>query len=288
MAHHDTCPTCGSKTSPLHRAEMRPCAACRRQNPAGFLYCGYCAAPMEYTDIRARVAEVGAPKGGWPNLGTQMTEVRFFLQQGQLDEAYELLSILQQRYPGHPDLADFARAGTNRKADADVESLVDSVLASSASLAGKAVRRRATRWDAPTVGKREPTSVQDPVDLDAEDEEMQTIVKPPREAPVDLTHEAKPVRERTTVYRAVAPKQPPRSGMTIAVDALQPASPFIEPNQPSNTEAQPTVDARDTSRDSVKLKARKRSLTSRKRKVDGRASRRGVAFGAGVLGRFGR
>jgi hypothetical protein len=277
MANHDTCPTCGTKTSPLHRAELRPCSACRRSNPAGFVYCGYCAAPMENTEIRARVAEVAAPDGGWPNLASEMLEVKFFLQQGELDEAYEMLSILQRRYPGHPELADLPREGLGRRADADVEKLVDDVLAGSASLAGKAARRRATVWDAPSVGKREPTSVQDIV-------EPAPVARvrdhaPPRvaEVPVDLTAEAKPLRERTTMYRAVGPK-PPRSGLTIAVDALHPAAPFPEPSAPPQQEQ----------RDTGKLKARKRSMTSRKRKVATREDRRGLSFGAGVLGRFGR
>lgn len=101
--------------------------------------------------MRARVAEVEAPPGGWPNLAGDLLEVKFFLKQGHLDEAYDLLSILQRRYPGHPELADFARsAEAQPKADADVEELVDSVLADSSTLGGKVPRRRATRWDAPS------------------------------------------------------------------------------------------------------------------------------------------
>jgi hypothetical protein len=279
MANHDTCPTCGTKTSPLHRVELRQCSACRRANPAGFVYCGYCAAPMENTQIRARVAEVAAPDGGWPNLASEMLEVKFFLQQGELDEAYELLSILQRRYPGHPELADLPRVGLGRRADADVEKLVDDVLADSASLAGKAARRRATVWDAPSVGKREPTSVQDVV----EPAPVARVAVATRrvEVPVEPTADAKPPRERTTMYRAVGPK-PPRSGLTIAVDALQPAAPFPDASAP------PHQEQRDTSGDAVKVKARKRSMTSRNRKVVSREDRRGLSFGAGVLGRFGR
>jgi hypothetical protein len=292
MANHDTCPTCGTKTSPLHRVQMRLCTACRRHNPVGFLYCGYCAAPMENTDIRARVAEVAAPAGGWPNLANEMLEVKFFLQQGHLDEAYELLSILQRRHPGHPELADLLRPAMGHRADADVEDLVDRVLASSPSLAGKAARRQATRWEAPTVGKREPTAVHDPVRPDIAEELANVPVGsiPRANAPVDLTHDAKlvPVRERTTVYRAVGPK-PSRSGLTIAVDALQAPAPYAAAGAGGNgaSTARDAAPA-ERKRDSVKLEARKRSLTSRKRKVEAKADRRGVAFGAGVLGRFGR
>lgn len=279
MANHDTCPTCGTKTSPLHRAQMRQCSGCRRHNPVGFLYCGYCAAPMENTEMRARVAEVAAPEGGWPNLASEMLEVKFFLQQGELDEAYELLSILQRRYPGHPELADFVRTGAGNRVDADVEGLVDSVLADSASLAGKAPRRRATRWEAPTVGKREPTSVHDPV-------EPPRVAKAPAvEAPSEpkpstpAAEPAKPPRERTTVYRAVGPK-PARSGLTIAVDALQPAAPYAE--------VMAAVEAPKPEQAVDKPGKRKRAVTARKQKVSGRAERRGLSFGAGVLGRFGR
>ena len=105
---------------------------------------------MEHTEIRARVAEVAAPPGGWPNLAGDLAEVKFFLKQGQLDEAYDLLSILQRRYPGHPELADFAHSTeATARPDADVENLVDSVLAESSTLGGKLPRRRATPWDAP-------------------------------------------------------------------------------------------------------------------------------------------
>ena len=312
MANHDTCPTCGTKTSPLHRAEMRLCSACRRTNPVGFLYCGYCAAPMENTEIRARVAEVAAPEGGWPNLASEMLEVKFFLQQGELDEAYELLSILQRRYPGHPELADLVRRGAGNRVDADVEGLVDSVLAGSAALAGKAARRRATRWEAPTVGSREPTSVQDVV-------EPQRVAAPPPAVPpvrtkppvqtkppsqtrppvptkppvqaqskAESAEPAKPVRERTTVYRQVGPK-PSRSGLTIAVDALQPAAPFADVIATASEPPMPAPAAAATEQAAEKPAKRKRTVTARnKQKVGGRAERRGLAFGAGVLGRFGR
>lgn len=144
----ESCPTCGSKLEALRRAEMRRCNACRRVNPVAFLYCGYCAAPMENTDLRARVAEIAAPEGGWPSLTSELLQVKFCLQQGELDEAYDLLSILQSRYPGHPGLADFVRSSP-LAADEQVGQLVDQVLASSASLSGKLPRRQATEWKAP-------------------------------------------------------------------------------------------------------------------------------------------
>ena len=150
--HHQNCPTCGSQLTAVQTIEQRPCTSCRRLVPAGFLYCGYCATPMENTDVRARVAEVAAPAGGWPQLSAELIEVRFFLQRGQLDEAYDMLSILQRRYPGHPELADFARrGGTGYRADPQVEALVDETLAGSSSLAGQVLRRRAVQWDAPAA-----------------------------------------------------------------------------------------------------------------------------------------
>ncbi len=221
----ENCPTCGSPLTALNRAELRRCNSCRRNNPAGFLYCGYCAAPMEHTDVRARLAEVAAPPGGWPNLAGDITEVKFFLKQGQLDEAYDLLSILQRRYPGHPDLADFARSSEAAPPpDAEVEDLVDSVLAESSSLGGKLPRRRATPWDAPSSdpierrGRKLTTAhevVRAALVEDVEEEDPETnprakvvvadYAKNPRPAPKQV-----PKVDRTNAFAAIPPKRMPK------------------------------------------------------------------------------
>jgi hypothetical protein len=107
---------------------------------------------METTEHRARILELAAPPGGWPNLTSELVEVRFYLQQGLMDDAYELLSILQRRHPGHPQLVDIARkpkAAT--RVDTDVLALVDAVLADSVNLASKMPRRQATKWNAPST-----------------------------------------------------------------------------------------------------------------------------------------
>lgn len=222
--HDENCPTCGSPLSALHRAELRRCNACRRTNPAGFLYCGYCAAPMEHTEIRARVAEVEAPPGGWPNLAGDLAEVNFFLDQGEFDEAYDLLSILQRRYPGHPELADLAHTtATNPKPDAEVEGLVDRVLADSSSLGGKLPRRRAAKWDAPVSrpverrGRKLTTAhevVRAALVEDVEDEDVQTN---PRGKVVvaEYAKNPRPARktpkvDRTTSFEALPPKRMPK------------------------------------------------------------------------------
>ncbi|MCR9166215.1 MAG: hypothetical protein ACE37F_31990 [Nannocystaceae bacterium] len=223
--HDENCPTCGSQLTALHRVELRRCGSCRRNNPAGFLYCGYCAAPMEHTEIRPRLAEVPAPPGGWPNLAGDLTEVKFFLKQGQLDEAYDLLSILQRRYPGHPDLADFAHsAEASPPPDAEVESLVDSVLAESSTLGGKLPRRRATPWDAPASdpierrGRKLTTAhevVRAALIEDVEEDDPETnprakvvvadYAKNPRPA-----RKPKPKVEHTTAFAAIPPKRMPK------------------------------------------------------------------------------
>jgi hypothetical protein len=223
--HDENCPTCGSPLTALNRAELRRCNSCRRNNPAGFLYCGYCAAPMEHTEIRARLAEVAAPPGGWPNLAGDLTEVKFFLKQGQLDEAYDLLSILQRRYPGHPDLADFARSTEAApRPDAEVENLVDTVLAESSTLGGKLPRRRATPWDAPSSdpierrGRKLTTAhevVRAALIEDVEEEDDQTN---PRAKVVvaDYAKNPRPARkpvpkvEHTNAFAAIPPKRMPK------------------------------------------------------------------------------
>ena len=223
--HDENCPTCGSPLTALNRAELRRCNSCRRNNPAGFLYCGYCAAPMEHTEIRARLAEVAAPPGGWPNLAGDLTEVKFFLKQGQLDEAYDLLSILQRRYPGHPDLADFARSSEAAPPpDAEVENLVDTVLAESSTLGGKLPRRRATPWDAPSSDPierrgRKLTNAHEVVRAalieDVEEEDPETN---PRAKVVvaDYAKNPRPARkpvpkvDRTNAFAAIPPKRMPK------------------------------------------------------------------------------
>ena len=223
--HEENCPTCGSRLSALNRAELRRCSACRRNNPVGFLFCGYCAAPMEHSEIRPRSAEVAAPPGGWPNLAGDLAEVKFFLKQGQLDEAYDLLSILQRRYPGHPELADFAHSTESAPPpDAEVEHLVDSVLADSASLGGKLPRRRATPWDAPASEPierrgRKLTTAHEVVraalieDVDEDDPEtnpkakvvVAEYAKNPRPARKPL-----PKVEHTNAFEALPPKRMPK------------------------------------------------------------------------------
>lgn len=299
MTHDHSCPTCGSKLSAVQTIEQRPCNACRRPNPAGFLYCGYCASPMENTDIRARVAEVAAPSGGWPNLSAELLEVKFFLQSGRLDEAYEMLSILQRRYPGHPELADFARSTTKAaQSDPHAEEVVNEVLADSSTLAGQVLRRRAVKWGAPAAGgaPKKWTTAHEVVhaaigDPDPEDiPEVEAVLEPEVRAP------SRPMvipKERTRVYRAVAPKPLPRPGHTTVVDALMPATPFEgEPPpakaKPQSAKAKSKAKARSTAAKAKKAKIA--AKTGRRQKVsDGKERKpRAVAFGAGVLSRFGR
>ena len=81
MSRSEICPTCGTKLGPTHpRAAMRVCTSCQRSNPEGFSYCGFCASPMENTEMRARMTELAAPPGGWPNITSELVEVRFYLQ----------------------------------------------------------------------------------------------------------------------------------------------------------------------------------------------------------------
>lgn len=153
MSRTDTCHACGSKLAPNQpRPKGRVCSACHKNNPEGFSYCGFCASPMETTEHRARILELAAPPGGWPNLTSELVEVRFYLQQGLFDDAYELLSILQRRHPGHPQLVDLARKPkTATRVDTDVLALVDGVLADSVNLASKIPRRQAPKWHAPST-----------------------------------------------------------------------------------------------------------------------------------------
>lgn len=161
MSRPENCPTCGTKLGPAHaRSAMQSCTACNQMNPSGFSYCGFCATPMENTEMRAQIAELAAPPGGWPNLTSELVEVRFYLQQGLFDDAYELLSILQKRHPGHPQLSELARRPkVARRVDTGVMALVDSVLAESANLVSKMPRRAAPRHSAPAQGGADRTDV---------------------------------------------------------------------------------------------------------------------------------
>ncbi|MEX1365073.1 MAG: hypothetical protein AB1Z98_18230 [Nannocystaceae bacterium] len=157
MKPRDTCPTCGTALGPLHDKDaLQRCSSCDRLNPRGFYYCGYCAAPMETTAHRAELAEVAAPPGGWPSLKRELVEVQFFLDRGELDEAFERLGILRERYPGHPELVELQR-GRDRgpRPDTQVNRVVDSVLSSSASLSDAMPRRAPPQWKAPTAGDDE-------------------------------------------------------------------------------------------------------------------------------------
>ncbi|MBL4683146.1 MAG: hypothetical protein JKY37_01040, partial [Nannocystaceae bacterium] len=106
---------------------------------------------MENTEMRRRLSEVAAPPGGWPSLASELVEVRFFMERGNFADAFELLAILRQRYPLHPELEEFTESTRPTLAvDTDVHQVVDGVLANSAGLAGTSVGRRAApHWNAP-------------------------------------------------------------------------------------------------------------------------------------------
>lgn len=53
-----------------------------------------------------------APPGGWPDLSDDLAEVRFYLDQGLDEDADAALDDLEERYPGHPELAAFRGGGT--------------------------------------------------------------------------------------------------------------------------------------------------------------------------------
>jgi len=135
---------------------------------------------METTAHRAHLLEAAAPPGGWPNLTSELVEVRFYLQQGLFDDAYELLTVLQKRYPGHPQLVDLARkpkAAT--RVDTDVLALVDAVLAESVNLVAKVARRQAPRWHAPSAPGPDRTQVHTTVPVGkAEAKAVKTPTKP--------------------------------------------------------------------------------------------------------------
>lgn len=50
---------------------------------------------------------VAPPPGGWPDLSDDLAEVRFYLDQGLDDDAEAALADLEERHPGHPEIAAF-------------------------------------------------------------------------------------------------------------------------------------------------------------------------------------
>lgn len=264
MRPEETCPTCGTRLGPLHEREMlRHCDACQRPNPRGFRYCGFCAAPLESAAEHAERVDVAAPPGGWPSLARELVELRFFLDRGELDEAYELLSILRERHPGHPALADFHRepAGRSPRPDTQVYQVVDAVLADSASLSATSLPRRSVpQWNAPVTedgeeGKK--TRSHATVSLGSDDEEPTSrrsrVAEPKKSAPArartDKHMGAVPVakgeaskRSKRGAASGAVPKAA-RPGLTVAVPTLQPPKPFAStrPAVDDDEDARPTA-----------------------------------------------
>ena len=280
MPRDHTCPTCATVLDPLRAVHLRRCNACNRQNPHQFNYCGFCASPLENTQIRAKLAEIAAPPGGWPSLTAELVELRFFVEQGQLDDAFELLSILQKRHPGHPALSDFARRAEPGKSDIEVGELVESLLASSADLAGKALRRAAPKWEAPQV-----------VGV------MRTSAHPA--VPAQEPSSARAAREPTSVYRAATPEPPPiraaaSCSHTVVVDVLQPAAPFVGGEDDEVAPAEQLGPIVERMRASVAAEETlaadepgPESLQKRPRRGRSKSPRRSSAFGQHVLSRLG-
>jgi hypothetical protein len=231
MRPEETCPTCGTKLGPLHQREaLRRCDACRRLNPRGFRYCGFCAAPIETVAEQAERADVAAPPGGWPNLARELVEMRFFLDRGELDEAYELLSILHQRHPGHPALVEFIRepAARRPRPDTHVFQVVDAVLADSSSLGASSLPRRSVpQWNAPVTDDGEEskkTRSHAAVSLGSDDEEPTS--RRPRPRALEPEPPKRPARARTDkhlgavpVAKSEATAKRSRSGATKALGA---------------------------------------------------------------------
>ena len=112
---------------------------------------------METEAQRAEIADVAAPPGGWPNLSRELVELRFYMDRGELDEAFELLTILRDRHPGHPALTEFKRSSEDERPrpDTQVNRVVDSVLAGSQSLNSAMPRRSVPQWKGPKAGARD-------------------------------------------------------------------------------------------------------------------------------------
>jgi hypothetical protein len=278
MRPDENCPTCGSKLGPLHeRAALRRCEACQQLNPRGFRYCGSCAAPME--KAAAPAAEIAPPPGGWPSLSRELVELRFFLDRGELDEAFELLEILHKRYPGHPALVEFNREpGANKpRPDTQVYQVVDAVLAESSSLSAASLPRRAApQWNAPVAedaeeGKK--TRAHAAVPLGSDDDEPTSRRAGPAEARRSKAVAAAqaprssdaPKRARTDKHLGAVPvdAEPAvakrskrgtsgavpkaaraaasRPGMTVAVPTLQPPKPFQGEPAVDDEDARPTA-----------------------------------------------
>lgn len=306
MKPRETCPTCGTTLGPLHDPEnLRHCDACQRPNPRGFRYCGFCAAPMETAAEQVERAEMAAPAGGWPNLSRELVEMRFFLDRGALDEAFELLAILRERHPGHPELAEYSRGATggNLRADTQVHRVVDEVLAGSPSLSSSSLPRRSVpQWNARAGDEVDEVKTQAhaavPLGTADEEEDRTTNLDmraPPRRAPTraktDKHLGAVPVpvaKAEPPRPRASEPK--PRPAMTVAVPTLQAPAPF-EGTDPSSTQSK-----------AHKSLVRKRAFKSQKRSGqqmvvvepvavetatrEPRRRRGGTRFGQHVLGRL--
>jgi hypothetical protein len=268
MRPEETCPTCGTKLGPLHQREaLRRCDACQRQSPRGFRYCGFCATPLPSPAEQAERADVAAPPGGWPNLARELVEMRFFLERGELDEAYELLSILHQRHPGHPALVEFIRepAARRPRPGTDVNQVVDAVLADSSSLSSSSLpRRMVPKWKASVADDGEEgkqTRAHATVPLGNDDEEPTSRRARPKtlepKKPVSMRAktdkhlgavpvakgEPKPASKKTARAEEDVPKKVARTaaGQTVAVPTLQPPKPFRDASSSDfDEEARPT------------------------------------------------
>jgi hypothetical protein len=130
------CSNCGfalvdNAGTAIGSAEEAPCRQCGAPVPLGAQFCGNCGAthphdaaaeaePSKSSAAGApkkierplvppppKVAQPGSPVAvpeGWPDVTEELAEVRFYLLQGEDDEAKDALRKLQDRFPGHPDL----------------------------------------------------------------------------------------------------------------------------------------------------------------------------------------
>jgi hypothetical protein len=81
--------------------------------------------------------------------------------------------------------------------------------------------------------------------------------------------------------------------LTIAVDALQPAAPYDVPApaevlETAQTQPRASQKPAKEAKEAKEAKGKRSTVTARKRKLDQVAKKKAPAFGAGVLGRFGR